>query len=272
MRVRLVILTALLATACGSVIEDEGGGGGGAGGDAGGSGGGAPGGSGGVVGPSCGNGVVEAGETCDGDCPTTCDDGDACTDDALTGSAATCDATCGAAPKACSAGRDGCCPAGCTTDTDVDCGSDCTNAATWPQEWVAFEDEVLRLVNLERSQGAICGGVERAPSGPVHDDPGLRESARCHSADMGRRGFFDHVNPEGEDPFVRIARAGYTAMPQGENIAAGQSSPAEVVAGWMDSPGHCMNITEGDFQAMGVGYALVRGNFRHYWTQNFGGR
>ena len=43
----------------------------------------------------CGNGVVETGELCDGTCPTSCpDDGDPCTVDSLTGSAAACNAKC----------------------------------------------------------------------------------------------------------------------------------------------------------------------------------
>ncbi len=45
-------------------------------------------------GPVCGDGVIEAPEICDGDCPASCDDGDACTSDALNGSAASCDAVC----------------------------------------------------------------------------------------------------------------------------------------------------------------------------------
>ena len=42
----------------------------------------------------CGNGVVESGETCDGACPTACDDGDVCTDEVLIGSAVDCTAEC----------------------------------------------------------------------------------------------------------------------------------------------------------------------------------
>lgn len=42
----------------------------------------------------CGNGVVESGELCDGNCPTSCDDSDACTSDQLMGSATSCDAVC----------------------------------------------------------------------------------------------------------------------------------------------------------------------------------
>ncbi len=223
----------------------------------------------------CGNGVRETGELCDGeDCPTSCDDGSACTADTLEGSAATCDAVCVNEPvTACSATRDGCCPAGCSITTDADCGFDCRDPDTWPAEWKQFEDEVLELVNVERAAGAICGGQPKAPVGPLHMDELLRAAARCHSQDMGRRNFFDHVNPTGEDPFDRIAEEGYTAMPQGENIAAGQGSPREVVDGWMDSPGHCVNIMEGGFQAIGVGFADVpRGAYRTYWTQTFGGR
>ncbi|MEZ4269345.1 MAG: hypothetical protein R3F39_23550 [Myxococcota bacterium] len=48
--------------------------------------------------PCCGNSVVEADETCDGNCPTACDDGDACTDDALVGKASQCDVECVGTP------------------------------------------------------------------------------------------------------------------------------------------------------------------------------
>jgi hypothetical protein len=71
----------------------------------------------------CGNGRIEAGETCDppGSCPT-CDDQNDCTTDSQTGSAATCDVRCQNAPKACSnAGKDKCCPLGCSAQNDSDC-------------------------------------------------------------------------------------------------------------------------------------------------------
>jgi hypothetical protein len=40
---------------------------------------------GGAGSPECGNGIVEPGENCDGNCPTSCDDGDVCTRDMLRG-------------------------------------------------------------------------------------------------------------------------------------------------------------------------------------------
>jgi hypothetical protein len=77
---------------------------------------------------SCGNKVIEAGETCDppSSCPTTCaDDGDPCTADRLRGDAKACNAHCEHQPiLTCSgASTDRCCPTGCTGLTDADCGT-----------------------------------------------------------------------------------------------------------------------------------------------------
>jgi hypothetical protein len=77
---------------------------------------------------TCGDGTIQAGETCDGNCPASCDDGDPCTDDVTTGSAANCNIECLHTPvRTCAAG-DGCCPGNCNTTTDSDCSSTC---GTW---------------------------------------------------------------------------------------------------------------------------------------------
>ncbi len=72
----------------------------------------------------CDNGVVEPGETCDQNCPS-CDDGNACTADLATGSAATCDLTCSNTPITSCVDDDGCCPMGCDQTTDNDCSATC---------------------------------------------------------------------------------------------------------------------------------------------------
>jgi hypothetical protein len=76
--------------------------------------------------PSCRDGRVGMGETCDppASCPTTCpDDGDACTRDQLTGDPAQCNSACRHTPITACSGTiaDACCPTGCTTATDSDC-------------------------------------------------------------------------------------------------------------------------------------------------------
>jgi hypothetical protein len=76
--------------------------------------------------PICGDGLLEAGETCDPPqtCPTTCpDDGDPCTRAVLVGDAAHCNVACLHIPVTSCSGRtaDFCCPTTCTPTTDVDC-------------------------------------------------------------------------------------------------------------------------------------------------------
>ena len=69
---------------------------------------------------TCGNAIVDTGETCDGNCPTstTCAS-DADTIRTLTGDAATCDAVCNSSPRSCT--PDGFCPSTCDGGSDPDC-------------------------------------------------------------------------------------------------------------------------------------------------------
>jgi uncharacterized protein YkwD len=135
---------------------------------------------------------------------------------------------------------------------------------------------VLLLVNERRAQGANCG-VEGSfpPAAPLTMNPTLRCSSRLHSEDMFLRDYFSHTNPDGLDPFERMAAAGYSGGTQGENIAYGQDSPLEVVEGWMGSDGHCANIMRSAFTEIGVGYypgdQSNPWGSSDYWTQNFGG-
>jgi hypothetical protein len=76
--------------------------------------------------PTCGDGRIGAGETCDppGTCPTTCrDDGDPCTRERLDGDPQTCTAICRHDPITTCSGStsDACCPTGCTHSSDTDC-------------------------------------------------------------------------------------------------------------------------------------------------------
>ncbi|NDU77667.1 RNA polymerase, partial [Actinomadura sp. DSM 109109] len=118
---------------------------------------------------------------------------------------------------------------------------------------------VVSLANAERARNG-CGALTV--------DSRLQAAAQGHSADMVARGFFDHTNPSGKDPGDRITAAGYRWSTYGENIAAGQRTPAAVVSAWMNSPGHRANILNCRFKNIGVGVALKSGS--PYWTQNFG--
>ena len=55
----------------------------------------------------------------------------------------------------------------------------------------------------------------------------------------------------------------------GENLAAGQATPAQVMADWMESAGHRANILEASFVELGVG-VRTGGTYGTYWVQEFG--
>jgi uncharacterized protein YkwD len=132
---------------------------------------------------------------------------------------------------------------------------------------------VLRLVNEARRRGGTCGRQRFAPTPPLAWNEQLVAAALAHSRDMAERDYFDHVDPSGGAVAQRARREGYPWRVIGENIAAGQGSPQQVVAGWLASPGHCANILSPDFAEMGATYALnVRATMEIYWTQVFGRR
>ncbi|GGP45340.1 hypothetical protein GCM10010287_12400 [Streptomyces variabilis] len=114
--------------------------------------------------------------------------------------------------------------------------------------------------------GARAGRASAAVRRPAAD----HAAAQAHSADMVARDFYAHTAPDGSKPWDRAAAAGSRCRTVGENIACGQRSAAEVVRGWMNSPGHRANILKPEFTHIGVGFA-GGGRAGTYWTQVFGG-
>jgi len=122
----------------------------------------------------------------------------------------------------------------------------------------AAEAQVLALVNDERA---------KAGCQPVAANSALRDLATAFSDDMAARGFFDHTDPSGNDPWDRAKAAGVSGL-GGENIAMGQATAESVMEAWMNSPGHRANILNCDFKTLGVGVHLGSGG--PWWTQDFG--
>jgi uncharacterized protein YkwD len=136
-----------------------------------------------------------------------------------------------------------------------------TRASTAPAVTgtAAFEAQVVTLVNTQRAT-AGCSALRV--------DRRLTSAARTHSADMATRGYFDHTTPDGVDFASRITHAGYRWSAAAENIAAGQRTPAAVMAAWMGSAGHRHNILDCGLRDIGVGLAYSEDG-RPYWTQDF---
>jgi uncharacterized protein YkwD len=87
---------------------------------------------------------------------------------------------------------------------------------------------------------------------------------------MHGRQFFAHRNPDGQQPWDRMVKAGYRYHMAAENIGAGFTTPEAMVRGWMKSPGHRENILNCALEETGVGYVHADDGRRYYWTQDFG--
>lgn len=153
-------------------------------------------------------------------------------------------------------------------DAELPDNAYCAAVSPWPKDSADFEDEVFRLVNIARAAGADCGSAGSFdPAATLAENAALRCAARNHSLDMATRNFFSHTNPDGEGSRERLDQAGYGGFTWGENIAFGQTSPAQVVDGWMRSSGHCGNIMNPNFTEIGIGH-----DPSNQWTQVFGAR
>ncbi|GAA0584514.1 CAP domain-containing protein [Streptomyces crystallinus] len=148
-----------------------------------------------------------------------------------------------------------------------------TDARTGEVYWTALWASPFSEDGLRRTVSAVValtnGRRARAGLRPLADDTHLASAAQAYSADMAARGFYSHTSPEGLEPWDRARAAGAAHRGIGENIACGQRTAAEVVEGWMNSPGHRANILKPDFTHLGVGFA-GGGRAGTYWTQLFG--
>jgi uncharacterized protein YkwD len=130
---------------------------------------------------------------------------------------------------------------------------------------------LLDLVNQARAVPRSCGGRRYAAARALRWNERLALAARTHADNMARLDFFSHSGRDGSTPPQRVAAAGYRYRVAGENIAGGQDTPEEAVAGWVKSPGHCANLMNSAFSEMGAAYAVSKSSqFGIYWVQELG--
>lgn len=120
-----------------------------------------------------------------------------------------------------------------------------------------FVDEVFLLLNAHRAANGL--------SALAYDEE-LEAAVHGHCVHMSEHDFFAHEAPEAGIvlPWDRAELCGTQA--NGENIAMGQRTPAEVMTGWTNSAGHNRNMLGSNFRRVGIGYE-DRGR---YWGQLFG--
>jgi uncharacterized protein YkwD len=151
-----------------------------------------------------------------------------------------------------------------------------------------LELRIHQLVNAERA-------AMKLP--PLKIDVRLADIARRHSADMARRDFFDHINPDGKNPTQRGRDARYNCrkyvadyiteglaenifqnnlynrvLVKGTELTFDWNTAEEIalstVDGWMTSPGHRRTIITESYDRTGVGITIAS-NDKVFITQLF---
>ena len=112
--------------------------------------------------------------------------------------------------------------------------------------------QVLSLVNQERAKVGLPA---------LTMDQELLDAAMQRAYETAV--YYSHTRPDGRACFTA------SSLTVGENIAAGQFSPAHVMNSWMNSEGHRANILDTGYASIGIGAVEVDG--RYYWVQCFSG-
>ncbi len=109
-----------------------------------------------------------------------------------------------------------------------------------------FEEAVIHAMNRERA----VYGLE-----PLRINSRLSLAAGDRINDLFAKHYFDHISPDGTEPWTWVEKRGYDYREIGENLAVGYPSASAVVSGWMHSPGHRANVLGRDFDEVGVAIA-----------------
>ena len=114
--------------------------------------------------------------------------------------------------------------------------------------------ELCELTNYERTSRGIPA---------LTLEPLRSEVMQLHVEEMEEYRYLSHTNNQGQSPFDRLRAVQIFYKAAGENIAASQATPRNVVDAWMNSPGHRRNMLDPIFRRLGLGHK------NNYWGQIF---
>lgn len=135
-------------------------------------------------------------------------------------------------------------------------------AVAWPQSLASrLEQLIEQRVNDLRTEHHL---------GQLEPQVAMADAARQHSADMAERDFFDHRSPVAGRtlPWDRLRVHGVVFSACAENLFWSEGLTLEAVAeqtvqGWLNSPGHRVNMMNPRYRWMGTG---VEQRQRSYWV------
>ena len=123
-----------------------------------------------------------------------------------------------------------------------------------------FAQEVLALVNAERAKENLAPLAMGDAKLQAAADERAKEVAKVAS----------HTRPDGTNCFTVLKEYGVSDTATGENAAWGETTPEKVVADWMASEGHRVNIMDPAAKYMCLGYNYdANSQWGHNWIQIF---
>jgi len=155
-----------------------------------------------------------------------------------------------------------------TAGTAATGGASTAGTATAAPGDSAFIEQAVKMINDARAVARNCGASAHAATGATRWNADAAEAAATQATYLQQNNLFSHTGANGSSVGDRLTAAGYVWSTVGEYIAAGYPDMASVVKGWLDSPGHCVNMMNPNF--VDVGLALVPGtssnSYRTYWA------
>ena len=129
-----------------------------------------------------------------------------------------------------------------------------------PAHAASKADELLQLVNAERAQAGVAPLSMGSSALNAAADERAKEVAKVAS----------HTRPDGTNCFTVLKEYGVSDTATGENAAWGETTPEKVVADWMASEGHRVNIMDPAAKYMCLGYNYdANSQWGHNWIQIF---
>lgn len=127
-----------------------------------------------------------------------------------------------------------------------------------------IEQAIFQIVNQRREEAGLT---------QLSYNANMQYYARIKSKDMGDRGYFNHVNPDGVYMNQIIKADGISYRAWGENIAYIEgltdygALANRFMSNWMNSQGHKDNILSSNFSSIGIG--VYKAGDTYYATQEF---
>ncbi|MBD2460967.1 pre-peptidase C-terminal domain-containing protein [Oscillatoria sp. FACHB-1407] len=135
---------------------------------------------------------------------------------------------------------------------------------TTPTDRISPTYDVVLKTNAYRVQNGLQ---------PLALNTQLTNAAQTYARAMAVQDNFSHTGADGSSPWDRMRAADYDYSEAAENLAAGHTSAASAMRGWINSSGHRRNLLAYQVQEIGVGYFYLgrdtgRYTYRHYWAQS----